>query len=163
MASPLQYTPPSPKIETGAGEELDRLVESLHRHGALRLANDLVSANADLMEILVRGLSQPGSLNAIQNVCAVLMSLSQIEPANMYKLSSAIRDAVQRLTQFDSAQEHEEHNAAPGMTGAYRLLHDDALWSAAAPLVEAVKAFANGLGRDVDKPISSFSGKQTQE
>ncbi|MDT0498196.1 hypothetical protein RM530_12585 [Algiphilus sp. W345] len=159
MARPLQYTPPAPTIEPGAREELDRLLESLHRHGVLRLANDLVSANADLMEILVRGLSQPGSLNAIQNLCAVLMSLSQIEPANMYKLTSAIRDAVQRLSHFDST---EQHDAAPGVTGAYRLLHDEALWSAAAPLVEALKAFSDGLGRDVDKPISSFSGKQTQ-
>lgn len=39
------------------------------------------------------------------------------------------------------------------------MLHDDALWQALTPLIEAMKAFSAGLARDVDKPISAFTGK----
>lgn len=43
--------------------------------------------------------------------------------------------------------------------GTTKMLHDDALWQALTPLIEAMKAFSAGLARDVDKPISAFTGK----
>lgn len=39
------------------------------------------------------------------------------------------------------------------------MLRDDALWQALTPLIEAMKAFSAGLERQVDKPISAFTGK----
>lgn len=70
----------------------------------------------------------------------------------------AITDALRCISDWQPAPDRDAH-AAPGFTGAYKMLHDDALWQALTPLIEAMKAFSAGLERQVDKPISAFTGK----
>ncbi|CAG9218523.1 hypothetical protein BVI434_3520001 [Burkholderia vietnamiensis] len=41
------------------------------------------------------------------------------------------------------------------MRGAYRLLHDEALWDALTPLLEGLKVFAQGLEREPPDPASA--------
>jgi uncharacterized protein YjgD (DUF1641 family) len=158
MAERIDYEPEPFTTEPDAHEALERLLESLHRHGVLRFANDLVSAKTPVAQVLVVGLSKPGTLNAIQNLSIVLMALSRIEPSQFYKTVFAITDALARLSDWQPAPDHDGHTA-PGFTGAYKMLHDDALWQALTPLIEAMKAFSAGLERQVDKPISAFTGK----
>ncbi len=45
------------------------------------------------------------------------------------------------------------------MTGAYRLLHDEALWQALMPLLEALKVFAEGLSRG--RPVANGGANGT--
>lgn len=47
MARPIEYDVRAAPVEATAREELDRLLETCHRHGLLRLANDLVAANTE--------------------------------------------------------------------------------------------------------------------
>src|SRR6185312_11193468 len=141
MAAPIQFEVRPARTQMTAREELDRLLETCHRHGLLRLANDLIAANTDIARIVVSGLEKPGTLNAIQNLSVLLMALSCIPPAEFYRLVFAAADGAARLAAcshdgragsgargVDATQhgEHDEH--PPGLLGVYRLLRDEQLW-----------------------------------
>lgn len=171
MARPIEYQPQPARAETSAREELDRLLETCHRHGLLRFANDLVAANTDIARIVVEGLQSPGALNAVQNLSVLLMALSCVPPAEFYRLVFAATEGLARVAraagppaapQRDAAS--VERRAAPaaqtGLAALYRLLRDEQLWAAILPLIEGLKGFAEGLRRPVENPISDFTGKQ---
>lgn len=165
MAPAIQYQVPRlAPAETTAHEELERLLETCHRHGLLRLANDLVAANKDIAQIIVGGLQKPGTLNALQNLAVLLMALSCIPPAEFYRLVFALADGMARVAGVTRAPGPDAaargpDAAAPGLAGLYRMLHDEPLWRGVAPLLEGLKAFAEGLGRTVENPVSDFTGK----
>lgn len=142
MAKPLEFKPTPVATEPDAHAALDGLIEALHAHGALRLATALVNANPQWLPIIADGLNSEGSRKALQNLAALLMALSRIEPAQFSRVLAALGDAVQ------SAAAHDHANAAaPGLNGAYRMLKDDDLWRGLAPLIAAAKAFGAGLER----------------
>ncbi|MCF7203165.1 DUF1641 domain-containing protein [Pseudomonas oligotrophica] len=147
-----------PKIGATAEDELNQLLQTLHERGILRFANDLAGSQAEVMKVLVGGLSKPGTLNAIQNLSILGMALSRIPPEQFYKVAFALRDGFASVAGYQPEAHGKE---APGVSGAYRLLHDDDLWRAIAPLLAGLKTFAEGLEREVDKPISAFSGKSS--
>ena len=164
MAKPIPYEVRPARAETTAREELDRLLETCHRHGLLRLANDLVATNTDIARIVVSGLEKPGTLNAIQNLSVLLMALSCIPPAEFYRLVFALADGAGRLAAHtrdgqSSAHPGEDGEHPPGLLGAYRLLRDEQLWRALGPIIDGLKGFAEGLEKPVSNPISDFSGK----
>lgn len=161
MAEPLKYTPTPPKIGPDAHQELERLLQTAHEHGALRLANDLIAANREWTQVVVDGLNKEGSRRAVQNLAMLPMLLSRIEPNQFYKVLSAAKDALECVARPRPKKSGQDD--APGIKGAYKLLQDDTLWHALAPLVDALKAFGEGLDRDVHKPISAFSGKPTKD
>jgi len=156
MASRIDYEPPPPKLGPDAREELDRLLQTLHESGVLRFANDVAGAKTRVAQVIVDGLNQEGTLNAIQNLSVLLMALSRIPPADFYKLVFAMTSGMSRASAW---KPDHDGDAAPGVSGAYRMLHDESLWHALMPLIEGMKAFSAALDDDVDKPISAFSGK----
>ncbi|MFE4110904.1 DUF1641 domain-containing protein [Kosakonia sp. YIM B13611] len=155
MAKAIDYQPEPAKIGPDAHEELARLLESLHQHGVLRLANDLVGANQDIAQVLVKGLQREGTLNAMQNISVLLLALSSIPPEKMYKLAFGLRDMADALSQPAGAGEHN----APGLQGAWKMLQDEDLWHALQPLLGGMKAFARRMEEPVDKPIAAWTGK----
>lgn len=159
MAEPIQYKPKPPKIGPDAHEELERLLQTAHEHGVLRFMNDLIAANTEVASVLVGGLNTEGGRNAVQNLAALAMVLGRLPPNQFYKVLFAMKDGLERMSQY----RHSEQAEAPGISGAYKLLHDQALWHAITPVLEALKAFAEGLDREVDKPISDFSGKPSSK
>ncbi len=163
MARPIHHTPRPAKVGPDAHEELERLLQTAHEHGLLRFANDLIAANTQWSQYLVDGLNSEGARNAVQNLAVLAMLLSRISPEDMYKVAFACRDAVLRLEASASGNERADGDTAPGVTGAYRMLRDESLWRAVTPLIDAMKAFADGLRRDVDKPISDFTRETTGE
>lgn len=159
MAEPIDYDVKPTPIGPDAREELDRLLQSLHEGGVLRFANDLVSSKSEVTKVLVDGLNQEGSLNAVQNLSILLMALSRIEPGEFYKVVFGLKDAMTELSRHAPSTRNEE---APGITGAYRMLHDDKLWASLTPLIGALKVFADRLGEDTEKPVTRFTGKPTE-
>ncbi|NID15493.1 DUF1641 domain-containing protein [Luteibacter yeojuensis] len=158
MAEPLDFKPTPVRTQATAREELDRLVETLHRHGVLRLANDAVAANQDIAAIVVKGLETEGARNLMQNLSALAMVLGKVPPGAVYKFAEALREAARAL---ESAP-HEAGDAAPGVRGVYRLLNDDELWQTLAPLARAVGVFGRAMARPTpEKPITAHSGKQS--
>ena len=161
MAQPIEWTGKSASVGRDAHDALERLLQSLHEHGVLRFANDLVCSQTKVAEVLVDGLSREASLNAVQNVTALLMALSRIPPDRFYKLTSAFAAAVDTVAAPHERERRERsEEAAPGVRGVYRMLHDDELWRALGPVADAIKMFAERLDRDIPNPISDFSGKE---
>ena len=158
MAKAIDYEVEPPVIGPTAEEELQRLLQTLHEHGVLRLANDLVASNNDWLKVIVDGLSRKGSLNVIQNISVLLMALSTIPPEQTYKLAFGLRDFMTELSR-EEEQPQSANGSAPGARGAWKMLHDGELWHALTPLLNGMKAFSRRMEEEVDKPISSFSGK----
>lgn len=155
MAKAIEYQPEPAKIGPDAHEELERLLQTLHKHGVLRLANDLVGANNEVAEVLVKGLQREGTLNAIQNISVMLLALSSLPPERVYKLAFGLRDMAAALSERHEGEEQK----APGVHGAWKMLQDEDLWRALSPMLNGLKAFARRMDEPVDKPISSFTGK----
>lgn len=152
-------TPP-PKIGPDAQEELDRLVQTLHEHGMLRFANDVVASNHELLRTLVDGLNKPGSLNAIQNVSVIAMTLSALPPERFYQVMFALKEGIEQVGNHRKDQDND-NDSAPGVTGFYHMLNDDELWYAIKPIMAGLRAFSERLDRPVDKPVTDFTGKPT--
>ncbi|WP_413625815.1 DUF1641 domain-containing protein [Luteibacter sp. Lutesp34] len=153
MAEPLDFKPTPARTETTAQEEWERLLDTLHRHGVLRLANDLVARNQDIAAIVVKGLETEGARNVMQNVSALAMVLGKVPPGAMYKFAEALREAAAVLAEG-------RRDAAPGVRGVYRLLNDDELWRTLTPLARAVGTFGRAMARpSPEKPIVAHSGK----
>ncbi|MGE7138296.1 DUF1641 domain-containing protein [Luteibacter sp. NPDC031894] len=158
MAEPLDFKPTPVRTHATAREEWERLLETLHAHGVLRLANDLVAANQDIAAIVVKGLETEGARNVMQNVSALAMVLGRIPPGAVYKFAEAAREAAQAL----DAARREPDDEAPGVRGVYRLLNDDELWRTLTPLARAVGTFGRAMARPTpDKPITAHSGKES--
>ncbi|OXJ25921.1 hypothetical protein CFB82_36205 [Burkholderia sp. HI2714] len=147
-----------PHTEPSAHDALEHLLGSLHRHGFLHLATEVVSANARLADTFVDTLDKPGMQSGMQNLAVLLMALSRIPPEQFSKAAFAAADALHHV----GAWRPEQHaHVAPGVRGAYRLLHDEALWDALTPLLEGLKVFAQGLARDPETPVTALGGKTT--
>ncbi|RXE47037.1 DUF1641 domain-containing protein [Chromohalobacter israelensis] len=160
MAERIDYTPP-PKgsLNPSANEEWERLLEGLHEHGFLRFANDLVRSNTQLAQILTNALSREGSMNAIQNLSTLLITLSSIPPGQFHKTAFAARDAFTVMEA--SVRNEHENDKAPGISGAFHLLKDEDLWHALTPILEGLKAFTNSLDRDVERPAADRTDKSS--
>ncbi|HET6586631.1 MAG TPA: DUF1641 domain-containing protein [Oleiagrimonas sp.] len=160
MAEPLKYTPRPPKIDPGAHEALEQLLQTAHEHGVLRFANDLMASNSQWTQVIVDGLNSENSRKAVQNLAMFLMLLSRIEPDQLCKVMFAAKDGFERMARHHPQK--DEHADAPGIKGAYHMLHDDTLWQAVTPLIDALKTFGEGLNRDVHKPVTAFTGQETK-
>ncbi|MFB5149769.1 DUF1641 domain-containing protein [Burkholderia orbicola] len=145
-------TPPQP--EPGAHDALEHLLGSLHRHGFLRFANEVVSANARLADTFVDALDKPGMQSGMENLAVLVTALSRIPPEQFSRAAFAAADALHHVGSWQPSQ-HE--HVAPGVRGVYRLLHDEALWDALTPLLEGLKVFAQGLARDPRSPVAGLN------
>lgn len=162
MAERLSYTVPPTRTEKTAQEAMDELVENLHEHGFLRLANDAIKANNDIGKILVAGLNRPGTQSALQNISLILMTLSTIPPERLNHILLALRDAAVAMKPASDATQ-QQGNAAPGIRGVLHLLNDEKLWQGLRPLFAALEAFSAGMQREEEKPITRYSGKPSNE
>lgn len=104
-----------------------------------------------MAETFVDAFDKPGMQSGVQNLAALLMALSRIPPEQFGRAVFAAADALHHVGAW-KPDEHE--HVAPGVRGAYRLLHDEALWDALTPLLEALKVFAQGLARAPHNPAS---------
>ena len=157
MAERISHDVTPPRIGPDAHEELEQLLETLHEHGVLRLANDVVAANTQIASVVVDGLGKESTLNAIQNLSVLGMLLADIPPERFYRVAFALKAGLEAVDQHRP----EEEGEAPGISGAYRMLQDEELWHAVTPLVEGLKVFAERLGRPVNKPVEDYFDKTT--
>lgn len=159
MAEPLKYDVPPTRTEPTANEALATLLESLHQHGFLRLATDIVNANTQIAGVLVDGLKQPGALNAMQNLSLVFKALATIPPEEFNPVLLGIVNAAKAMRGAGLAGEDK---SAPGIRGIIRLLKDEELWRGIKPALAGVRAFGREMKQPSEKPISRYSGKPTQ-
>lgn len=158
MAERISHDVTPPSIGPDAHEEWEQLLQTLHEHGVLRLAKDMVGANTAIASVVVDGLGKTSTLNGIQNLAILGMMLSEIPPERFYRAVFALKEALDRIGRHQTG---EEGGDAPGVSGAYRMLNDEELWRAVAPLADGLKAFAESLDKPIDKPVSDYYGKPT--
>lgn len=161
MAERMEYQVTPTRTEQTAREAMDELIESLHQHGFLRLANDLVKSNSEIGKILVSGLNQPGTQSALQNLSLLMMTLGSVPPERFNHLLLALRDAAMAIK--PAREEANSGKAAPGIRGIIRLLNDDELWRGLSPVLSALKVFSRQIDGEEQKPITRFSGKSSLE
>ena len=163
MAERISHNVTPPKIGPDAHQELEALLQTLHEQGVLRFANDVVAANTDISRILVDGLSKQGSLNVLQNLSILVMTLSALPPERFYQMMFAIKEGADQIGRYHSDEERTDgEDEAPGIRGVYKMLHDEELWHALQPLLAGLKAFSEGLDKPVEKPVTAFTGKPTE-
>lgn len=163
MAERQEYQVPPASTETTAQEMLHTLTESLHEHGFLRLLNDVVRANTDIARILVAGMNQPGSQNAMQNLSLLFITLSKIPPEHFNHLLQALKSGVMAVRQDNERNEPKHEETAPGVLGMMKLLNDEALWRGLIPIVNGLKAFGEEIRKEEQKPVTRNTGKETHE
>ncbi|WP_239664386.1 hypothetical protein [Burkholderia cenocepacia] len=99
---PPDTTPPHP--EPGAHDALEHLLGSLHRHGFLRFANEVVTANARLADTFVDVLDKPGMQSGMQNLAMLVTALSRIPPEQFGRAAFAAADALHHVGAWQPAQ-----------------------------------------------------------
>ncbi|MFD2189570.1 DUF1641 domain-containing protein [Pistricoccus aurantiacus] len=141
----------TPLGETDATrEELDRLLDNLQDAGILRLLNDFLEASPQVTKLLLDGLNREESRNAMQNLMLLLMGLGRVPPERFAQFTDALGDGTKA---FRQGQQQEERKA-PGIIGAYKLLHDDALWQRLYPLLDAMRGMADAFDQPAKKPAA---------
>lgn len=97
------------------------------------------------------------SLGALQT-CDVCW----VEVAGELKRACTLETEDGLRVSMAASMAREAQHEAPGVTGAYRMLKDEKLWSSLMPLIDGLKVFADRMGQEPEKPITRFTGKPTE-
>ena len=152
MAKAIHYDVPETPKAPSANDELQALLETLHQQGLLRILNEVLQASPDISKVLLNGLNRRESRNAVQNISLIAMTLGRIPPERFVLFTDSLLSAAKALR--ESVNNKEDSNKAPGVLGAYKLLHDDDLWRAIQPLVAAVDALLRPLEQEEQDPAA---------
>lgn len=143
MSAPLDYDHARPPVSSPE-DEWASLLKALSEHGILRFLTDMTAALPQVGLIAARGLNSEPSVQAVRNLAALWQALGRVPPDDFARVLGAVSAAaqsVERKTEDPDAQDA----GPPGITGAYRLLQDDALWAALGPILWGLKTFALNL------------------
>lgn len=152
MSASINYHHIRPQ-EAVAEKELAGLLEALSQHGVLRFLTALTGALPHIGIIAARGLNSEASVRTVQNLGALLQALSRVPPQDFAHFLEAVSGSVQSIER-ETENSGPGNGEPPGITGAYRLLQDDALWHALGPILDGLKAFGAALStpkRDVSE------------
>lgn len=148
MARPLPYEQTKPRDSDPAGDELRYFLQLLHENGVLRFPNDALATAPQWLEVVGKGLNRPDSLNALQNIALLLMTLGRIPPEKFDVLLRSMKAAA------EEAEADKRRHAPPGLRGAFKLLHDRELWDHLGPLLEGLDRLGAGLKEEAVSPAS---------
>lgn len=81
MAKAIQYKyePSPPPVDT-AQDDLDRLVQTLHDEGILRILNSAISQKNGVLEVALDQLGSQGGRNLVDNVMVLVKTLTVTDP-----------------------------------------------------------------------------------
>ena len=160
MAKAISYeTPPNPKPDE-ARQELDRLVENLHQSGVLRLTNDVLRSLPEVSAIMLKGLNNEKSTNAIQNLSLLLMGIGSIPPERFANLMRGVTEAMECMER----EAEPEKDTAPGLKAAYKLLKDEELLQGMGPIIAGIKGFSRRIHEPAVQPAAKeYDGKGTSD
>jgi uncharacterized protein YjgD (DUF1641 family) len=131
MAKRIDFAAPAgipPMPAASADAELAALLQALHERGLLRLAADVVGALPRIGGVLAAETKESDIPAAIANLASLIGALGRIPP-----------DAFAAALEKVGAAATADTKAAPGLTGAVRLLRDEALWRGLAPVLDALR------------------------
>jgi len=113
MAKPLRYTPTPVPTDT-AHDDLQRLLETLHERGVLRLLTNLSAQSHDVAEVALKQINTPNGRDAFANLAVIVKALGKVDPEALEKLLTGVDKGVQ------AAVETLEDSSEP--KGAFALM-----------------------------------------
>lgn len=129
------------KTAPDAHDELERLIENLHRRQVFRTLNVFLEALPETSRLFAEELNSDTGVRGGTNLYLLLRLLGQVPPEELQRWL----DAAARGVSAASREEASEAYPAPGLLGVKDLLHDESLWRSLGPLLEGLKAFTGGL------------------
>ncbi|WP_163647907.1 DUF1641 domain-containing protein [Modicisalibacter sp. 'Wilcox'] len=129
------------KTAPDAHDELERLIDNLHRRQVFRLLNDVLESLPETSRLIAGQLDSEGGVRGGANLFLLLRTLGRVPPEDLQRWL----DAAARGISAASREEAREAYPAPGVLGVKDLLHDEALWHSLGPLLEGLKAFTGEL------------------
>lgn len=115
MAMEIEYqVPPAP--QPGARDELNDLIETLHRVGALRVANDVIGRLSGVSEVALDELNSNEGRNLLGVFLAAGALLTKLPP-------TAVNEGSQLMVSSTKAARNALHGKPPGTFTLLRLLH----------------------------------------
>lgn len=125
-------------------DEWAAFTKALSEHGILRFLTDMVAALPEVGLIAARGLNSEPSVHATRNLVTLWQALGRVPPNDFARFLGAVSAAAQSIER-ETEDPDIPNGGPPGITGAYRLLQDDALWAALGPILWGLKTFAMSL------------------
>lgn len=117
MAEPIKFVPKS-NPETTAREELDELVETLHRSGTLRVLTGLFGRFSDVSELAVKRLNEPGGKHIVANLSIAATALAELDADGFKRMAVGLAKGI------EAAQAEARGDRPPSTFKLFRLLHD---------------------------------------
>lgn len=152
MSALLNYHHTRP-ADADPGRELAALLKALSEHGILRFLTDFTGALPQVGLIAARRLNSEASVRATSNLVTLWQALGRVPPDDFARFIGAVSAAVQGVER-ETEDPHAPSAEPPGITGAYHLLQDDALWAALGPILQGLKTFATQLHGGDDRAAS---------
>lgn len=156
MSALLNHHPTRPADASPEGELAD-LLNALSEHGILRFLTDMTAALPHVGLIAARGLNSDASVHATRNLVTLWQALGRVPPDDFARFLNAVSAAVQGIER-ETEDPEDPSGAPPGITGAYHLLQDDALWAALGPILQGLKTFATSLRGPKAAPAEPSQG-----
>ena len=144
MSALIHYQHIRPQ-EAVADKEFAEFIEALSAAGILRFLTALTGALPHAGLITARGLNSEASRTTLRNMVTLLSALGRVPPQDFSRFVDALSNAMQSVER-ETWHPRTGNGEPPGITGAYHLLQDDALWRALGPLLDGLKAFGESLG-----------------
>ncbi len=148
MAKPLTYTP-TPVPQDTARDDLERLLQTLHERGVLRLLNGLVGQSDGVLSVALGQLESQKGENALGTLTVLLKALTETDA-----------DAAQAFltgTQKGLAAAHESlHHDPPSQLALLGKLNDPGVRRG----LYAVLSLLEGLGRHLHEQAAQLPPDQ---
>ena len=97
MADPIPYTrsAPAPGVDAfTAGDDLARLLTTLHESGTLRLANGLIARFAEVNAVVLKHLDTEEGKNGLSNLLILLRGLGNLDADGTDRFMSALTEGL---------------------------------------------------------------------
>lgn len=117
MAEPLKFAPKAPPIDS-ARDELDQLLEVLHRSGALRTLRGLIGSVPQLAKTGLEQVEGAGGQRLVTNAAIAVTSLTQLDYRIVNQLIQGLVEGTERAARL-------EGRTPPGFFNLLRELNTD--------------------------------------
>ncbi len=93
MAEPISFEPPVAKIDPTAQEELGALLQTLHDHGLIRLAEIGIDGGMDALAVILERLDKPSTHRTLENLARLSQLPGTLDPILLEAVSKGIQEA----------------------------------------------------------------------
>ena len=146
MAQPLSYSPPpQPPGQDAftARDDLERLLDTLHETGTLRLLHDLLARFEDVVAVPLKHLDTPAGRDGLSTLLVLGRFLGQLDADATSRFFDALGQGL-----GDAGERLRERDDPPGFIALTKRLHDEDVRRGLDAVVTLLGSLGARLGRD---------------